>query len=259
MAAERRVSDFLRIAHRGASGECPENTMAAFRRAIEQSAGMIECDLQLTADGHVVVCHDWTVDRTTGARGRVSELTLDEIRSLDAGSWRGDRFAGERVPTLEELLELALPRTQLNLELKCRDGAEAAHRLAMAVLAAVSRRDGLDAVIFSSFDAETLEAVRDVSPYAQIGILWSVPPFDLAWEVARDLGAIALHPAAESVTPEIVDLAHENGLAVYVWTVNELDHMVDLVRMGVDGLFSDVPGRMLEARARLLGAGRGLS
>jgi glycerophosphoryl diester phosphodiesterase len=249
-------SDFLRIAHRGASGECPENTVVAFRRAIEQSAGMIECDLQLTADGHVVVCHDWTTDRTTGRPGRVSELTLAELRALDAGSWRGERYAGERVPTLEELLELALPRTQLNLELKCRDGAESAHRLAMAVLAAVSRRDGLDSVIFSSFDAETLEAVRDVSPYAQIGILWSVPPFDLAWEVARDLGAIALHPAAESATSEVVAQAHDHGLAVYVWTVNELDHMVDLVRRGVDGIFSDLPGRMLEARARLLGAER---
>jgi len=126
----------------------------------------------------------------------------------------------------------------------------------MAVLASVSRFDGLDSVIFSSFDAETLEAVRDVSPYAQIGILWSVPPFALAWEVARDLGAIALHPAAESVTPEVVGWAHDHGLAVYAWTANELTHMVDLIGMGVDGLFSDLPGRMLEARARLLGAGR---
>jgi glycerophosphoryl diester phosphodiesterase len=257
MGSAGKAWDFLRIAHRGASGECPENTLAAFRRAIEQSAGMIECDLQLTADGHVVVCHDWTVDRTTRARGRVSDLTLVQLRALDAGSWRGPRFAGERIPTLEELLDLALPRTQLNLELKCRDGAEAAHRLAMAVLAAVSARDGLDSVIFSSFDADALEAVRDVSPYAQMGILWSVPPFDLAWEIARDLGAISLHPAAESVTPEVVEAAHEHGLAVYVWTVNELDHMVELARMGVDGLFSDVPGRMLEARARLMEAGRG--
>jgi glycerophosphoryl diester phosphodiesterase len=255
-AAERRASDFLRIAHRGASAECPENTMAAFRRAIEQSADMIECDLQLTADGHVVVCHDWTVDRTTNGSGRVSDLTLDEIRSLDAGSWRGERFAGEQVPTLEELLELALPHTQLNLELKCRAGADAAHRLAMGALASVSQWNGLDSVIFSSFDAVTLEAVRDVSPYAQIGILWSVPPFDFAWEVAREMGAIALHPAAESVRPEIVDRAHDHGLAVYAWTVNELPHMVDLVRAGVDGLFSDLPGRMLEARAHLLGAGR---
>jgi glycerophosphoryl diester phosphodiesterase len=258
MSAAGKAYDFLRIAHRGASGECPENTLAAFRRAIEQSAGMIECDLQLTADGHVVICHDWTVDRTTDARGnlRVSDLTLEQLRVLDAGSWRGERFSGERIPTLEELLDLALPRTQLNLELKCRDGADAAHRLAMAVLAAVSQRDGLDDVVFSSFDADALEAVRDVSPYAQIGILWSVPPFDLAWEIARDLGAISLHPAAESVTPEVVEAAHEHGLAVYVWTVNDLDHMVALANLGVDGMFSDVPGRMLEARARLLGAGR---
>ena len=257
MGSAGKACDFLRIAHRGASGECPENTLAAFRRAIEQSAGMIECDLQLTADGHVVVCHDWTVNRTTGGEGRVGELSLAQLRALDAGSWRGPRFAGERIPTLEELLDLAIPRTQLNLELKCRDGAEAAHRLAMAVLAAVSQRDGLDAVIFSSFDADALEAVRDVSPYAQIGILWSVPPFDLAWEIAQDLGAVALHPAVESVTPEVVEAAHEHGLAVYVWTVNDLDQMIALARMGVDGIFSDVPGRMLEARARLLGAIRG--
>lgn len=252
MSETKRESDFLRIAHRGASGECPENTMIAFRRAVEQSAAMIECDLQLTADGHVVVFHDWNLDRTTDGHGLLSSLTLQQVRALDAGAWRGDRFRGERVPTLEELLELALPRTQLNLELKSRGGAEAAHRLAMATIAAVSCRDGFGEVIFSSFNIETLEALRDVSPYAQIGLLWSVPPFDLAWELARELGAVAFHPDATTVTPDLVAQAHDRGLAVYTWTVNDLERMVELLRMGVDGLFSDFPGRLLEARARLL-------
>jgi glycerophosphoryl diester phosphodiesterase len=252
MGEAKRETDFLRIAHRGASGECPENTRVAFRRAIEQSAGMIECDLQLTADGHVVVFHDWKVDRTTNGKGSLASLSLDDLRSLDAGAWRSERFRGERVPTLEELLELALPHTQLNLELKCRAGAETAHLLAMTAIAAVSQRDGFAGVIFSSFDVETLEAVRDVSPYAQIGLLWSVPPFDLAWELARDLGAIAFHPDVATVTPELVGRAHDHGLAVHVWTVNDVTRMVELVRMGVDGIFSDFPGRMLEARAHLL-------
>ena len=99
--------------------------MASFRRALEQGAQMIECDLQLTADGHVVIIHDWTVDRTTDGTGVVCDLALDELRGLDAGSWKDSRFAGEAIPTLEETLDAVLPGAELNLELKCRGSAEA--------------------------------------------------------------------------------------------------------------------------------------
>ena len=247
--SHRKPADFLRIGHRGASGECPENTLCSFRRAIELGVGMIECDLQLTADGHVVVIHDFTLERTTTGHGRVRETRLDAIRACDAGAWRSPRFAGERVPTLEETLDEVLPRARLNLELKS-EGEDS--RLVLATLAAVSQRGAVDRVIFSSFDMEMLEHVRDASPHARIGVLWSRGPFDEAFRFADALGAVALHPYAGEVTGDLVRECSDRGLMVNVWTVNQVDRMVELVRLGVDGVISDHPGRLLEARARLL-------
>jgi glycerophosphoryl diester phosphodiesterase len=212
---------------------------------------MIECDLQLTSDGHVVVFHDWTVERTTDGSGRVVELTLAELRALDAGSWRDARFAGERVPTLAELLEVTAGRAELNLELKSEH--EDPH-LVRATLAVLSRAGALDRVLISSFHMGLLAQVREESATAPIAILWGAPPFEEAFGWARDLGARAIHPHTAAVTPELVAAARARGLATNVWTVNAVERVVELAEMGVDGVISDHPGRLLEARARLLGA-----
>ena len=246
-------ADFLRIGHRGASAECPENTLVSFRRALEQGAQMIECDLQLTADGEVVIFHDWTLERTTDGAGEVRTRELSYLRTLDAGSWKAGRFAGEPVPTLSETLETVLPSARLNLELKCRGPAEEADRLAQSAVAAVGSRDAFDRVIFSSFDAATLRAVRRASPAARIGVLWIFAPFDDAFELAGELGAAALHPRAEATTAAVVGEAHRRGLSVNVWTVNDPAAMLELAGIGVDGLISDHPERLLEARTALLG------
>jgi len=250
-----RPADFVRIGHRGASGECPENTLASFRRALELDVAMIECDLQLTSDGHVVVFHDWTLERTSNGSGVVCELPLAALRRLDAGAWRASRFAGERVPTLDETLDLVLPRAELNLELKSRGSRDDARRLADAAIAAVAARGAFDRVIFSSFDPVCVEAARAASAEARVGILWDEPPFDGAWQLAAATGAVALHPRASTVTPALVAEAHRRGLAVYVWTVNALDDMLRLARAGVDGLMSDHPARLAEARDRLWTSG----
>ncbi|MDG2306404.1 MAG: glycerophosphodiester phosphodiesterase family protein [Candidatus Binatia bacterium] len=248
-----KLADFLRIGHRGSCAEYPENTLVSFRRALEQGAQMIECDLQLTADGHVAVIHDWTLERTSDGEGAVRETSLADLQKLDAGSWKDPRFAGERIPTLDETLDTVLPGGRLNLELKCRGSEEDARRLALSAVAAVSQRDAFDRVIFSSFDATSLEALRDVSSEARIGVLWIFDPFDDAFALADRLGAGALHPRAEAVDVGVVEAARERGLAVNAWTVNEPAAMLDLVRTGVDGIISDYPGRLLEVRARLLG------
>ncbi len=250
-AARSKRADFLRIAHRGASGECPENTLQAFRRAVELGAEMIECDLQLTADGHVVVIHDESVDRTTDGTGQVHEMTLAEIRALDAGAWRGPAHDGERIPTLEEVLDTVLPLAELNLELK---GEAVGSHLVLATLLAVTRRGGLARVLFSSFDGAMLERVREASPHARIAVLWGAEPFADAWRRAGDVGAEAFHPHAGTVGADLVAEAAERGLATNVWTVNQVERVVELVAMGVSGVISDHPGRLLEARARLLAA-----
>lgn len=248
-----KLADFLRIGHRGSCAECPENTIVSFRRALEQGAQMIECDLQLTADGHVVIIHDWTVERTTDGDGTVREMGLAELQKLDAGAWKDPKFAGEGIPTLDQTLDAVLPSGRLNLELKCRGSEEDARRLALSAVAAVSERDAFDKVIFSSFDPASLEALRDVSTDARIGVLWIFAPFDDAFALADRLGAGALHPRAEAVDAGVVDQARERGLAVNTWTVNEPPAILDMIRIGVDGIISDYPGRLLEARARLLG------
>lgn len=244
-------ASFLRIGHRGAAAECPENTLASFARALDERVDMIECDLQLTADGQVVVFHDWTLERTTNGSGVVRELPLDAIRRLDAGAWRDPRFAGERVPTLDETLDLVLPRAALNLELKSRGPRDDARALARAAVAAVERRAAFDKVVFSSFDGACIEEVRAASPEARIGVLWDGSAFADAFGRATRVGAMALHPRAATVLPAVVAEAHGRGLAVYVWTVNPLEEIVRLVRLGVDGVISDHPARLFSAHERL--------
>jgi glycerophosphoryl diester phosphodiesterase len=241
-------ADFLRIGHRGAAAECPENTLASFARAVELGVDMIECDLQLTGDGHVVIFHDWTLERTTNGSGVVRELSLDAIRRLDAGSWRNARFDGERVPTLDETLDQVLPSAQLNLELKCHGPRSDARALAEAAVAAVARRGAFDRIVFSSFDGACLEELRAVSPEARIGVLWNDAKLLPAFARADRVSAMALHPRAGTVTPAVIAEAHDRGLRVYVWTVNPLDEILRLVRDGVDGVISDHPERLVEAR-----------
>lgn len=248
-----KAADFLRIGHRGAAADAPENTHASFARALELSVDMIECDLQLTADGHVVILHDWTADRTTSGEGAVQELDAAVLRSFDAGAWKDAAFAGERVPTLDETLDQVLPAATLNLELKCKGPAEEGRRLAMAAVAAVRQRDAMGKVLFSSFNPEVLNELREVAPEAPIGVLWNQEDYSLAFEIARHLGASSLHPYAGHITGELVATAHAADLAVYTWTENDPERIAELAELGCDGIISDFPARLLEARAILLG------
>jgi len=247
-----KPADFVRVGHRGAAAECPENTHAAFARALEASADMIECDLQLTADGHVVIIHDYTADRTTNGSGAIADLSLAEIRSLEAGAWKDSAFAGEKVPTLEETLAQVLPAADLNLELKCQGTREEARRLALAAAESVRRRDAWDSTIFSSFSPEALIELREVAPEARIGVLWHHEDYSLAFDAAAQLGAVSLHPYAGHVDADLVGEAHGRGLQVFTWTENEPARIVELAKMGCDGIISDYPARLLDARARLL-------
>jgi len=227
------------IAHRGASGTAPENTLAAFRRAVDVGADMIELDVQLARDGTVVVIHDYRLERTTSGRGLVGEHTLAELGALDAGRWFAPQFAGERVPTLAEVLAAApIP---INVELKAA-GTDA---IAPAALAVVEAAGALDRVVFSSFDFGLLEQVRSASPRATIGLLWDAAPLVHALPLVRRVGATGLHLRNDRVGPEALALAAAAGVVVRVWTVNRLEEFRDLVAAGVAGVFTDFPERFL--------------
>jgi glycerophosphoryl diester phosphodiesterase len=229
----------LVIAHRGASGTCPENTLAAFRHAVDLGVDMIELDVQLTRGGDVVVIHDLTLDRTTTGRGAVRDSSLAEIRRLDAGAWFGAAFRGERVPTLAEVLA-AVP-VAVNVELKPHgdDGLE------IRALAVVEAAHATDRVVFSSFDTGALERLRLASPGAAIAVLWQAEPLEGALALAGRVLARALHLRKDAAKPAALAAARAAGLPVRVWTVNDPAEFARLAAGGVEGIFTDHPERFL--------------
>jgi glycerophosphoryl diester phosphodiesterase len=228
------------IAHRGASGTHPENTLPAFRRAVELGAPMIELDVQLTRDGHPVVIHDWTLDRTTSGRGSVRSWTLREIEALDAGRWFAPAFAGTRVPTLDAVLD-AIP-IRINVELKAAgdDGLEG------RVLETVEAAGALHRVIFSSFDQASLERLRALSRHAELAVLWAGRSIGRAVAAAGRVGARSVHLRKAGWTPAAIAAGHAAGLAVRVWTVNGALDFARLTNARADGVFTDYPERFLQ-------------
>ena len=237
----------MNIAHRGASGEFPENTLAAFAAAIEAGAQMCELDVQLSADGVAMVIHDDTVDRTTDGKGAVSSMSLAELRRLDAGCKFGAAFAGARIPTLDEVLNLAKGRCALNVELK---GAGVESEVCRLVRAHHAFAD----TIVSSFDWDSLAAARKLEPALRLGVL-ADRRADAALQAAAHLRAASVNPRYDLVTAAMVKRAHDAGLKVLVWTIDKPARMRRMIAMGVDGIMTDYPARLaaLLKAARTLG------
>jgi glycerophosphoryl diester phosphodiesterase len=223
------------IAHRGASGVRPENTLGAYALAVEQRADMIEIDLHRTADGAVVITHDEDLSGL-GGRGEIADTSLSDVRRLDAG-------AGERVPTLDEVLDAFGERIPFNLEIKRGRRADYPGLEAVA-LDAVTRRGLLERTLFSSFYDPVLARLRALSPEARVAFLVSRHYPERAVERAQAVGAEALNPEACLVTGKLVEEAHGAGLAVYVFTVDDPVEMGRMLDLGVDGLFTNHPDRM---------------
>jgi glycerophosphoryl diester phosphodiesterase len=233
------------IAHRGASGHAPENTMAAFRRAVELGASFIETDLQITRDAQVIAIHDFTLDRTTSGKGQVHLLSLDQIRALDAGAWFGDRgagsFSGERVPTLAEILNFAEAHDLIfYLEIKSGPAWGVEH----AVVAALRDQNASARIVILSFDPSTLDSVHRLDSTMMTGFLCEHPSSDLVERTVR-AGARQLVAGGDLITPAVVDKAHHAGLQVVAWTINEPEQMRRLIAAGVDGIITDYPDRLL--------------
>lgn len=227
----------IRIAHRGASALAPENTFPAFLEAVTLGCEWIETDVRITADDVPVLIHDEKVDRTTGGRGGVGAMSLRQVLRLDAGSWFGRRFRGERIPTLDETLEWSRGRCQLNLEIKEeKRPEEAIRRMARSVLAGAA----LDRVLFSSFRPSDLIRVRAALPRARLGWLVSRGSRGLK-PLIRRVGLSALHPKDSLITPALARRCRRLGLSVNVWVVNHPDRLALLRAMGVNGVMTDDP------------------
>jgi len=229
------------FAHRGASAHAPENTLAAFELAVEQGADGIELDVMLSSDGRAVVIHDATVDRTTGAHGRVREMTLAELRELDAGSFFSAEFRNERIPTLEEVFEMVGKRTFINIELKNYDAPR--DHLVESVCALVKKFGMQTRVLFSSFLPLNLSHARRYLPEVPTGLLTLDGILGL-WP--RSFGFAfgrydALHPNINNVTQQQIYFVHRLKRRIHVWTVDGEADLRRLFKWGVDGVITNDP------------------
>lgn len=250
----------LIIAHRGASALAPENTLPAFAAAIAQGADGIELDVQMTRDEHVVVIHDETVGRTTDGRGRVSDLTLDALRRLDAGSWFNrayprrarTEYAGLKVPTLDEVLTMVRP-TPLILCIELKPQGERVAQMIGATLAAVRKAEMDDRVVYASFDHELMKQLKRQAPHAHTALLYDPRKMGARWS-AREIIRPAEEASARWVSlhytqalPRVITAVRRAGLGMAVWTVNSKALGRLLTALGVDALITNRLDKVKEA------------
>ena len=229
----------LVIAHRGASMYAPENTIAAFELAVEMGADAIELDTMLTADGPPLVIHDQSLERTTNGSGSVASKTVAEITLLDAGSAFDARFAGEKIPTLEEVFATVGHKILINVELK--NYASPFDRLPETVIDLVMKKGLADRVLLSSFNPIALIKAKRASEKIRRAALTGGGPKIVRGFIEVFTNYFALHPEVSLVNQGMIDKHHSAGNKVNAWTVNEESEMMKLLSMGVDGLITDKP------------------
>jgi glycerophosphoryl diester phosphodiesterase len=232
-------ADLMVIAHRGTSAYAPENTLAAFDLALQMGYRHLELDVDLTRDGHIVVMHDDTVDRTTNGTGPVGNHTLAELRALDAGAWFGSQFTGERVPAYAEVLDRYRGQAHLHTELKGR-----APHLTSGTVDLVRQYDMVDHVTVTSFQYPRLAEIRAYAPELSTG--WLVREVsDATIAQAQTLGLTLICPRADTVTPALVHRLQAEGFVVRAWGVADDALMCQVVDAGADGMTVNFPDRLL--------------
>ena len=238
-------------AHRGHSAAAPENTLAAFRSALALQAEAIELDVHLSKDGHLVVMHDDTLDRTTNGRGALAGLNLAELRQLDAGAWFGPSFAGEKIPLLAEVLELLTPtRTRLNIEIKYSPRIQQAARQVVDLLRQYGRQDFY---VVSSFDLPALLVVQALAPEITLALIGEGAQI---LPLARQHGLPWIHAYHRTLTDETIAEAHAAGLQVNTWTLDDPQQLAAWAQRGVDKICTNRLGELQQARRTLQQAPR---
>ncbi|HET7143130.1 MAG TPA: glycerophosphodiester phosphodiesterase family protein [Anaerolineales bacterium] len=229
------------FAHRGDLIHAPENTLPSFEQALKKGADGVELDAKLTADGHVIVIHDPTLDRTTDGQGRVDSFSLETIRKLDAGKWFDEKFSSAKVPLLEEVFEIAGKDKMINIELT--NYLTPSDGLVIKVCDLIKKHGNQKQIIFSSFFSSNLKTAAQTIPEIPRGLLAMPGPLGL-W--SRSFGFMfgdyqALHPHISNASREQVQRAHRIKRRVHVWTANSPEDINQLKEWGVDGIFTDDP------------------
>mgnify|MGYP005909900883 FL=1 len=221
-------------AHRGSSSGAPENTMAALEKAVEEMADRAEIDVQETADGVIVLCHDTSLKRVAGVNKKVSDLTLEQIKKLDVGSWFSSEYQGEQIPTLEEVMEYAKGKIDLNIEIKNLGNSSG---LPEKVIELVEKHEMQEQCVITSTNRFYLKRVKAVNPEIRTGYIISAAYGNFYSDEFIDLISIR----SSFVTERMIESAHEAGKAVHAWTVNGKVEMERLKQLGVDDMITDRP------------------
>lgn len=231
----------LNWGHRGAPAVAPENTLPAFKKALELGVHGIELDVMLTADGQMVVIHDYKVDNTTDGKGFVKDYSFAELRKLDAGGWFGRRFAGEKIPTLQEVVDALDRGVFINIEIKSE--SLATDGLEKQVVDFIAQNDLYDRVVVSSFNPISLLRVKLADDDIDVGLLYA-PDLDLylrkGWFIPI-LRPEALHPRHDMVDEDYMAWARKKGFIVSVWTPDEEEELQRLLDLGVDNIITNRP------------------
>ena len=220
------MTKVLIIAHRGASGYEPENTLRSVKKALELGADMVEVDVHVSRDEYVVVIHDARLERTTNGKGHVKDMTLKELKKLDAG-------LGEQIPALEEVIQLVREKAQLVVEIKVPGTEE-------RVLQEIKANRLENEALITSFYHPVIRRVKELNPNVQAGVIIASRPVK-PMQLAIDANANALFPKYTFVDQQMVLVAHKNNLAVYPWTMDTLSEINPLMEMGVDGIVTNKP------------------
>ena len=244
------MQDVVFIAHRGASGRghSPENTLSAFKEAISIGSECVECDVHCTKDGQVIVIHDGTLNRTTNKKGAVAEMTLEEVEQADAGSWFSNSFVGERIPTLRELLELTKEKVITVIEIKPENITD-------KVVQEVEKADAVNEVILQSFYPKVVQTVQELNPKIPRALLISgqLPVIRISSIMGfihqtLEVGASTLNMPYKVVTPNLIREVHKRGMSVWAWTVDDESDMKELIAMGINGITSNYPEKLIALR-----------
>lgn len=249
------MSECKIITHRGANKYAPQNTLHAFKRAVEIGTDGFETDVHITKDGEVVLCHNYTIDETSTGKGNISDKILAELKSYDFGSYFSKKFQGTEIPTLDEFLSFVETTdiSVLNIEIKSPKENETG--IVKKTIEAVKEHGLFDRLLISSFDPKLLVEAKEIDKKCKTGFLYAPNHFityTMFWRpvaFAKSIGADALHPQFLYVDKNYVKKAHDAGIMVNPWTVDDPIFIDKLLRAGVDGIITDLPdvvGGMME-------------
>ena len=231
------------IAHRGYRARYPENTLVAFKAALDANVPMIELDVTLSKDRKLVVIHDATLERTTNGHGQVNTYTLKQLKKLDAGSWFSSNFAGEQIPELNEVLDLTDGRALLNIEIKPHvyESPPAKDCIEQQIVDLIHSRSIQDFVLISSFDLKILRRVSRINHMLALGLISREPTNRHTLEKCNRIGAISWHPNHQILTHSQVTMMQAAGMRVFAYNADTEDEIRRVVDMGVDGIISSDP------------------